>query len=417
MASHSGSRTPGGKVVLVVFWATWCVPTAQEVPWLEQAYQAYHARGFQIVGINVDSAQDGTTDPKTILPAIRRFLLEFNIPWPTLINGQGDQDVTRSYSVGEIPSNVLIGRDGKVAHLDLVGSKLEKAVGRGRRRETMIDRRPRGKTPTPAPMGLTKGARSMTEIRRILGTRPARHGKVLALTMILLGTCVGRSQAFIGYGGGGIGFGFGFQNNAYTESNFLNSWSLQNAASAAANRPQPLVAPKFTTRDDSFYNKYDLQTRMSMINRVARDPGREMGTADPSGVLPQAARARPSPPPPTTTSQPPTSPTARFLLADFFDRNRRLVWPSIAPITGDMGKQQEVADLAILGVLNEHELRGLAQLSTVTEARRKLLDYGRPALDFVRKQTTPAMADSFHVFLLSLYSQIELAATTPRAPL
>jgi hypothetical protein len=45
-----------------------------------------------------------------------------------LINGQGDQDLTRAYSVAEIPANVLIGRDGKVIHLDLIGPKLDKAV-------------------------------------------------------------------------------------------------------------------------------------------------------------------------------------------------------------------------------------------------------------------------------------------------
>ena len=66
-------------------------------------------------------------------------------------------------------------------------------------------------------------------------------------------------------------------------------------------------------------------------------------------------------------------------------------------------------------MLNQYESAGLARLSTVTEAREKLLDYGRPALDFVRQQTTPAMSDSFHVFLLSLYSNVGLAATVPRA--
>jgi thiol-disulfide isomerase/thioredoxin len=117
-----------GDVVLVVFWATWCLPVAQEIPWLEETYRTYHDRGFRIVGIDVDADQAGATDPKSVLASVRRFVVEYNIPWPTLINGQGDKDLTRAYSIAEIPANVLIGRDGKVIHLDLSGQKLDTAV-------------------------------------------------------------------------------------------------------------------------------------------------------------------------------------------------------------------------------------------------------------------------------------------------
>lgn len=117
-----------GDVVLVVFWATWCLPVAQEIPWLEEAYQTYRDRGFRVVGIDVDAAQDGVTDPKSVIPNVRRFLVEYNVPWPTLINGQGEKDLTNAYSITEVPANVLIGRDGKVVHLDLVGPKLDKAI-------------------------------------------------------------------------------------------------------------------------------------------------------------------------------------------------------------------------------------------------------------------------------------------------
>lgn len=148
-----------------------------------------------------------------------------------------------------------------------------------------------------------------------------------------------------------------------------------------------------------------------MIDRVARNPAREMGTADPSGVLPRPV-SRPS-----TAASPPTAPAPpnTMNLASFFNKENQLVWPSVSPITGDFGKQQAVADLATLAVLNEYNLRGLAQLSTVTDARQKLLDYGRPALQYVREQSTPALADTFHVFLMSLYGNIGNAATVPKA--
>ena len=63
-------------------------------------------------------------------PAVRQFLLEYNVRWPNLINGQGNQDYARAYAVSEVPANVLIGRDDTVIHLDLARSNLEKAVAR-----------------------------------------------------------------------------------------------------------------------------------------------------------------------------------------------------------------------------------------------------------------------------------------------
>ena len=59
---------------------------------------------------------------------------------------------------------------------------------------------------------------------------------------------------------------------------------------------------------------------------------------------------------------------------------------------------------------------GLASLPTVTEVRRKRLDSGRPALRSVREHATPAIADSFHVSLPSLTSEIGPAAAPPTRP-
>lgn len=117
-----------GEVVLVVFWATWCLPNAQEMPWLDYIYARHKSQGFRVVGINLDSSQDGSLDLKAGLPHIRRFLLDYNVTWPTLLNGPAEIDYAKAYGVTEIPANVLIGRDGKVSHLDLGGKRLEKAV-------------------------------------------------------------------------------------------------------------------------------------------------------------------------------------------------------------------------------------------------------------------------------------------------
>ncbi|MBX6312529.1 MAG: redoxin domain-containing protein [Isosphaeraceae bacterium] len=123
-----------GDVVLVVFWASWCIPCAQQVAWLDQVYAQYRDRGFHILGVNLDALQEGGQNLEMVMPNIRRFLLDYNIPWPNLIDTPGDRSIARAYNVAEIPANFLIGRDGKVIHLALNGSNAEqvvaKAVGR-----------------------------------------------------------------------------------------------------------------------------------------------------------------------------------------------------------------------------------------------------------------------------------------------
>ena len=114
----------------MVFWASWCLPNAAEIAWLDEVYATNRDRGFRIVGINVDTLQNGGTKVETVMPGIRRFLLDHNVRWPNLVNGDGAHDYAASYGVTEIPTNVLIGRDGLVIHVDLSRKNLAQVVAR-----------------------------------------------------------------------------------------------------------------------------------------------------------------------------------------------------------------------------------------------------------------------------------------------
>jgi thiol-disulfide isomerase/thioredoxin len=117
-----------GNVVLVVFWASWCVPSSAEVSALTQTYDAYRDRGFRIVGINLDPQQNDGPKLDTVMPNIRRFVLDHNIPWPNLVNGTGAHDYASAYRVSEIPANILVGRTGDVVTLDLGAKNLDSVI-------------------------------------------------------------------------------------------------------------------------------------------------------------------------------------------------------------------------------------------------------------------------------------------------
>lgn len=119
-----------GEVVLVVFWATWCPPSAGEAEWLKETSRAYRGRGFRVVGVNMDASREGSGRPDVVVADVRRFLLDHNVTWPTLVNGPAPADFAAAYGVTDIPANVLIAKDGTVAHVDLVHEHLDDAIAR-----------------------------------------------------------------------------------------------------------------------------------------------------------------------------------------------------------------------------------------------------------------------------------------------
>ena len=102
-----------GKVVLVDFWATWCGPCLAEIPNLKEAYEKYHDKGFEIVGVNIDDRRF----------AVDQYLAKNPSPWPHLHQEEEGNALAEHYGVNAIPFIVLVGKDGKVISTDARGRK------------------------------------------------------------------------------------------------------------------------------------------------------------------------------------------------------------------------------------------------------------------------------------------------------
>lgn len=91
-----------GKVVVLDFWASWCVPCRRSFPWLNAMHAKYSGEGLVIVGVNLDMERADAA----------RFLEEYPAEFAILYDE--NQELAKQFEVVAMPSSYVIGRDGKI---------------------------------------------------------------------------------------------------------------------------------------------------------------------------------------------------------------------------------------------------------------------------------------------------------------
>ena len=92
-----------GKVIVVNFWATWCLPCREETPAFEKAYERYKDSGMVILGVNLTD-QDSVSN-------VESFVQEFKLTYPILLDRDGSVSNTL-YQIRGLPTTFFVNREG-----------------------------------------------------------------------------------------------------------------------------------------------------------------------------------------------------------------------------------------------------------------------------------------------------------------
>ncbi|MCZ6854307.1 MAG: TlpA disulfide reductase family protein [Gammaproteobacteria bacterium] len=93
-----------GKVVLIDFWASWCVPCLRSFPWMNELVDDLGPRGLSILAINVDSDRAEAD----------RFLGKHPAKFSIVFDPHGEY--ARQLDVDVMPSSFLVDRDGRIVN-------------------------------------------------------------------------------------------------------------------------------------------------------------------------------------------------------------------------------------------------------------------------------------------------------------
>jgi len=108
-----------GKVVMVVFWGTWCGPCMREVPHEQALLKKHEGKPFVILGVNSDKD----------LGAAVKISAEKQITWPSWFDGGStDGPIQTAYNVRQWPTIYVLDPQGVIRYIDVRDEKLDEAV-------------------------------------------------------------------------------------------------------------------------------------------------------------------------------------------------------------------------------------------------------------------------------------------------
>lgn len=93
-----------GRIVVLNFWATWCVPCLDEIPILAATYKSYSRQGLVVLGASLDDAKS--------LKEVNAIVRKYKIKYPVFINVSAES--MESFGVESVPTTILLNRNGQI---------------------------------------------------------------------------------------------------------------------------------------------------------------------------------------------------------------------------------------------------------------------------------------------------------------
>lgn len=91
-----------GKIILLNFWATFCVPCRLEMPSLQALSKKYHNENVEIIAISVDHGRE---------KSVKKWIAKNNLDFPIALEGQ---EAGKVYEVSALPVTFIIGKQGQL---------------------------------------------------------------------------------------------------------------------------------------------------------------------------------------------------------------------------------------------------------------------------------------------------------------
>ncbi|WP_442485121.1 redoxin family protein [Aeoliella sp. SH292] len=121
------------KFVLIHYWATWCEPCKEDIVELKKLHQQYASRGFDIIGVNLDSN----------VKQAEQYLAQNRLPWKHVYDEGGlDGRLANEMGVMTLPLMVLVDDKGQVANRNIHVTELDSELKRVLTKTPQVTRRP-----------------------------------------------------------------------------------------------------------------------------------------------------------------------------------------------------------------------------------------------------------------------------------